>query len=112
MKLEACFTGFSAFHYYKWRVNGHNSHILLKRLYYVHFSISVRIYHFGGLIPAVQTLQLGRIEVCYVTSEEGHYDEFWIPPPTGHKQFTCDRLGATYDACTSSALTSPSRSVR
>lgn len=32
-------------------------------------------------------------------------------PPPGHKHFTCDRLGATYDACTSSAPTSPSRSV-
>jgi hypothetical protein len=37
---------------------------------------------------------------------------WWIlVPPPGHKHFTCDRLGTTYDACKSSAHTSPSRSV-
>jgi len=111
MKLKACLTGFNAFQYYKWCVNGQNSHISLRRLCYVHFSISVRIYYFGGLITAVQTLQLGRREGRYLLLAEGHYGEFWIPPPPGHKHFTCDRLGATYDACTSSAPTSPSRSV-
>ena len=55
MKLKACLTGFNAFQYHKWCVNGQNSHISLRRLCYVDFSISVRIYYFGGLITAVQT---------------------------------------------------------
>ena len=39
-----------------------------------------------------------------------HYGES-PPSPRDHKHFPCDRLGATYDACTSSVHTTPSRSV-
>jgi hypothetical protein len=80
-KLKAYFTGFSALQYYKWCVNGQHSYILLKRVYYLQSNIAVRIYYFGGLLTAVQTLQLGRREGHYVIFEEKHYGECGPPPP-------------------------------
>jgi hypothetical protein len=81
MTPKACFTGFSAFQYYKSCVNGQHSHILLKRLCYVHSRISVRTYYYGGLLAVGKTLQQGRREGIL----EGIMVSFATntPPPRG-----------------------------